>query len=297
MTREFLNSVLCQSYTNYEIIVVDNGSNDDSSQRLEELFQDVSWIRNEKNTGFSRACNQGIRLSLMHGADFVLIVNNDTLIDPNLLSTFINTSANLKSPGVLTCNILNGSGDKVWYSNGYLDKQLLEPRNRMLKDKSGEFLVEVTFISACCMFIPKAVLRIVGGFDEKFFLYYEDVDICLRMVEKSIKLFCLNKNMVLHHISSTTKTSQKKRIVNFKPEAYYGRVKGRIILLKKYSAKGFNFVASLYTASKIIKYLLGFLVLMRFKAFLAVCNGIKEGFSYKANDNMDALTKIIDQKL
>ncbi len=166
------------SYPNFSIVIVDNASADGSLRRVRANFPQVTIIENEKNLGFSGGNNVGIKYALEQQADYVLLLNQDTEVEPDFLEKLIVTVEKNPQIGILSPLIFWEKTDCVWFSGGRINwwtmKAINETRRRDRK------YCATGFISGCSMLIKKAVIEKVGLLDEKFFLYYEDVDFSCR---------------------------------------------------------------------------------------------------------------------
>lgn len=177
------------------IVVVDNASEENYKTNKKYDTLTLKILRSEENLGFSGGQNLGIRYALDNGADYILILNNDTLLDKNLILALID-SLN-ENVGIVTPKIYFAKGyefhkDKynekemgkiIWYAGGIMDWSNIIARHRGVDevDKGKYETSEQTdFASGCCMFVKREVFGKIGLFDEKYFLYYEDNDFSQR---------------------------------------------------------------------------------------------------------------------
>ncbi|MEK7502079.1 MAG: glycosyltransferase family 2 protein [Patescibacteria group bacterium] len=177
------------------VVVVDNGSK--SNYKADKKYNKFTLkiIRSEKNLGFSGGQNLGIRYALDNGADYVLILNNDTLLDKNLILALIdslNENVGIVAPKIYFAKGYEFHKDKysekemgkiIWYAGGIMDWPNIIARHRGVDkvDKGQyEILEQTDFASGCCMLVKREVFEKIGLFDEKYFLYYEDNDFSQR---------------------------------------------------------------------------------------------------------------------
>lgn len=179
-----------------KVIVVDNGSTDNSVEVIREKFPDVEVIETGKNLGFAGGNNVGIRKALEDGADFVWLLNNDTSVDENALIALLEA---YKDPrvGIAGSKIYfapghefhkdkyqkNELGKVIWYAGGLIDWQNVYASHRGVDEvDTGQYdtVMETPFVTGCSMMVKKQVFEKVGLLDEKLFAYLEDLDFCLR---------------------------------------------------------------------------------------------------------------------
>lgn len=206
-TKECLQSLLAQSLSKddiIKIILVDNGSNDDSTHKLMRDFPKCQYIFNENNLGFSKGVNEAIKLNLEQ-SDYFLLVNNDALLDHNCVQELLNTSQQrfISGPVIFYKN----RPRVVWQGGGRFSKFRM---NLIVQDKNNHTTSDTTervdFVSGCIMLVPKKVFIENGYFDERFFFYGEDLDFCLRAKQKNIPVYYNRKAKGWHDIGNTRET-------------------------------------------------------------------------------------------
>lgn len=184
-TLACLSSVGKIAYPNFRVIVVDNGSADDSVAAIRAAFPDVEIIETGRNLGFAGGNNVGIRRALAQSADYVLLLNNDTEVDPGILSAFVAAAERFPDAGVFSGKIYyHAEPNRIWYAGGQWN-----PKNARF-DLVGEGLLdnginysntcETGYACGCAFFLPAGRLREIGLLDEDFFLYFEETDWCFR---------------------------------------------------------------------------------------------------------------------
>ena len=191
-----LNSVLA-STINLEIIVVDNDSCDKTVEVIIE-FNSVRLIQNKKNIGFGRACNQGMSLALKEGADYVVLLNQDTEIYPDTIEKLIQIHKKNPSFGILSPLQL----DKDNKPAGLVYHWFLKSNRSFFDDlffNNLQELYEVSFVSASFWLIPKEILVSVGGFNPLYFMYGEDTQYIYRVLGKGFKIGIAAKIYYKHY--------------------------------------------------------------------------------------------------
>ena len=193
----------------YSIIVVDNKSTDDSIRIMEkELKKDIILIKSDCNNGFSAGNNIGIQYALDNGADYVMLLNNDTIVEEDVLTPMLNFAKNNTKCGCISCRICyNNERNKIWYDGGFFNPLNCRAKHYRFNKESSQIkgINEATFITGCCMLIPTEVINKVGLMDERYFLYVEDTEYCLRIRKHEYKLYWDADHKIYHKVSSSTK--------------------------------------------------------------------------------------------
>jgi GT2 family glycosyltransferase len=206
-----INSVIKKTKNvNYETIVVDNGSNDDSVSAIKKKFPKIKVISNEKNIGFAAANNQGIKLGLKNNSEYFFLLNNDTeILTDNWLEDLVNFSEKSKDIGIVGCKLLYENG-KIQHTGGYVNNAGIG-RNLTFNITKPK---EVQYATGAALLIKKEVIDAVGFLDESFYpIYFEEVDFCFRARKIKYRIFVYPEVKILHHESITTKENKEKYLV------------------------------------------------------------------------------------
>jgi hypothetical protein len=198
--RRCLISLFRLNYPNFEVVVVDNASEDGSLEEAKQFFPKVSYIKNDQNLGFSAGNNVGIRYSLEKMADFVLLLNNDTEVEENFLTKIVDEAQKNPKAGLVSPLILAGSAEDVWFSGAKIDWL----RMRTLHTDGA-----LDALSGCAMLIRAEVFAKIGLFDEDFFLYWEDTDFSLRARRAGFESL-LVREAVVRHFEKSEKNKKNK---------------------------------------------------------------------------------------
>jgi GT2 family glycosyltransferase len=219
-TNNFLDSLKQLKTPGYALdtIVVDNGS---TEKFLLKKTQQVFLIRSEINTGFTGGYNLGIQEALDKGADYVLIVNNDTILDPDMVTNLANVLESDPETGVAIPKIYFAKGHEFhkkkytkdqlgkvfWYAGGYFDWANVKSVHRGVDEVDhGQYniLEETTFATGCCLLVKKEVFKKVGLFDERYFLYYEDADFSMRVSKAEYSIMYVPQAFLYHKNASSS---------------------------------------------------------------------------------------------
>lgn len=242
-TVECIESINRIDDIDYEIIVVDNASTDSSYEKLKNAnFLNCTVIEAEHNLGFSAGNNIGIKYAKEIGCNYILLLNNDTYVEKDFLSCFLECERKYDNNAAITGKILYADNKSIiWYAGGDVNRLtgrtvhygIHEPDDGKYDDEKI-----VTFISGCCIFFPVRIIDTVGMMDERYFLYCEDLDYCCCIRSHGYKLIYEPKAVIYHKINSST-----RKIPHM--EAYY-TIRNKRYVLKKYF-KGFQYIiASAY---------------------------------------------------
>lgn len=183
-TLACLESVSHINYPDYKVIVADNGSSDGAVEKIRIEYPDVIIIENHENLGFAAGNNSAIKYAISAGADFVFLLNNDTVVDPAILTGFVDAADKFQYGGVFGAKIYYFSDkQKLWYAGGYWDKRTLSFNEYGAGEvDKGQYdvLTETDWVIGCAMFIRADVIKSIGLLEHSFFLNNEEIDFCSR---------------------------------------------------------------------------------------------------------------------
>jgi len=203
-----VESIFKTKYNNFEVIVVDNASKDNSHKKCKEKFNKIRLIENKENLGYCEGNNIGIREA---GGDFVVILNPDTRVEPNWLEELLNAynknGDGLYQPKILAFenHIFESAGNMVHiFGFGY-------PRGRGSPDtEQYNILTQIGYASGTCLFTSIKVLNKIGLFDPFLFLYHDDLDLGWRAAQIGIRSYYVPSVTIYHFASYSFKWSAQK---------------------------------------------------------------------------------------
>lgn len=205
-TLECLASLQLSSYGSFRVLVVDNGSTDDSVQRLRGAYPDLWLLETGSNLGFAGGNNVGIRAALAAGSDVVLLLNNDTTVASDWLEAFAEAARTLPAGSVLGGKIFYQSDPAtIWHFGARWDRQLCRFNliGRGTHESLWPDIEEADLIIGCCMWLPRGTIEAVGLLEESFYLNYEETDWCSRAQRAGFSLFSVPGAKVWHKISAS----------------------------------------------------------------------------------------------
>jgi hypothetical protein len=208
LTARCLES-LGQSSTQATTILVDNGSQDGSAAYLPARFPHTELIALASNLGFGRACNIAIQRALQDpGCEAVFLVNNDAMLQARALDHLERAASAHPEAGILGPKIYyHNTADTLWYAGSRRRRGVLAARvigRGRVDGRRYDRISEVDYVFGAAMFIRRLVFERIGMFDERFFLYLEDLDLCLRAQKAGFKLLFVPQARLWHVGSAST---------------------------------------------------------------------------------------------
>ncbi|HOX40851.1 MAG TPA: glycosyltransferase family 2 protein [bacterium] len=204
----------------YEIIVVDNASRENRTKEYESVMSHVRTIRLPHNSGFGAGNNAGVKIAK---GDYLLLLNPDTLVVDDTITTMVSFIQKHEEIGALTC-LLYQKNQKMLQKDFFANFQsfssvLLRKNHGQMKNPEKEYFY-VQAVTGAALMIKKSLFDQVGGFDERFFMYLEDHDLCQRLVNLGYKNAVLNKGKIIH-LEGQSSTSQQKKRFYYASQNYY----------------------------------------------------------------------------
>lgn len=217
-----------QSFKYFQIFIYDNLSSDNSVNLIENNFPEVQLIKNTKNIGFCAANNLFFNEFIKSKYNYAFLLNADTILPQDSLSHLVYAAQKEKKYDIFSPKILKyPNTKKIWYAGGHIDLKRgiashkgYNENNNLFVNTSGH----TDFISGCSMFIRKRILKKIGLFDERFFAYFEDVDLSIRANKAGNGCFYHPEAIVYH----------KGGVIN-SPESFYYFNRNRFLLVKKHA--------------------------------------------------------------
>ena len=217
----------------YEIIVIDNASGDRSVGKIQAAFSDIVLIENKTNLGFSKANNQGIRRSR---GRYILLLNNDTVVLPNALEAMVGVLKRSADIGIVGCRLLNP--DKTPQQSfgsaaGFIGDLLQSTFSNTLFANSSNPIVEkilarlhrsgkkVGWVCGACMLCRRESLEETGLLDENFFMYKEDMDLCISFRKKNWGIYYTPDAPIIHHLGASVSAKPFETAIEYRKSQLY----------------------------------------------------------------------------
>lgn len=236
-TKDLLKKCLESLPLSVEVIVVDNASNDGTQEMINRQSLNIKLIENQRNLGFARAANQGLKQAK---GKYLLLLNSDIFVKKNALDKLIAFAKNQPQAGVVGGQLLNPDGSpqgscfylptlpriiKEFWFNGFSVLSKYVP--------VGNKPIEVEVVSGAVFLIPKKVCQKVGFFDERYFMYFEDLDYCRRVRQAGFKIYYLPGAEFIHGDGASGKNmpQQTHHWLVESSKIYHGAIKYLMITL------------------------------------------------------------------
>lgn len=232
LVLECLKSVLkCRSKHEVHYVVVDNHSTDGTVKEIEQKYPQIVILKNKSNLGWTGGNNTGILYSLKEETDFIIILSNDLVVEKNFIDTLIQPFEDMRV-GIVGPTILTSPEKKIIKSAGYkFNKKLVAKpfgsgkKNEHLHAKNR--MVEM--VQGAAMGIRSEVFRKVGLLDDKFFIYFEESDFCMRTRKAGYSIVAV-ANSIIYHIEAAT------TVFNSPFHTYYN-TRNHLLFIEKYGRK------------------------------------------------------------
>ena len=261
-----------RSDTQADIVIVDNSCGSGEAALLRQAHPDAWVIANQENVGFSAANNAGIRWALESGCEYVMLLNNDTVIEPDLIR-LLAEKADRKTVAVPAMYYAS-QPDVLWYGGGSISRWL--GKNTHLHLETG---ATVTYATGCCMMLHKDVITKVGMLDERYFMYCEDLEYSLRLAENHVSIVYVPEAKLFHKVGKSSGGAQS-------PLSVYYLTRNRLHCIREHPSF-FRPTACLFSVStRYIRMLLSVFQPDRFRAFQSGIRDYKRGiWGRRADEN------------
>jgi GT2 family glycosyltransferase/glycosyltransferase involved in cell wall biosynthesis len=217
------------------IMVYDNASKEDDVDRLKRAFPPIRLTKNDRNLGFAKAVNQGLREG---SAPYILILNPDTLVRSQFITSAIKYMSAHPEIGILGPKILDHDGTVQGSARAFPNlltaifgrKSILSkifPKNPITRENiltersDGVTPMEVDWVSGACMLVRRDAVNRVGPLDDKFFMYWEDADWCRRMWQNGWKVIYFPRTSVMHYVGVSSETNIFRSVFEFHKSIYH----------------------------------------------------------------------------
>jgi GT2 family glycosyltransferase len=209
-TIECLNSIYATGCQDIDILLVDNGSTDGSTEKIKLIFPELNIFRLPKNLGFANGYNEGIRLALETGAKNIFLLNNDTIVERDAVAVFKSSQWDVTTPKILYFH----KPDLIWSAGCYWRTFPPSVIMRGYNQKDGPKYSKpgpLDYATSCALWIKRPVLEIVGGFDQNYSSYMEDYDFSYRIRAAGFSIGYMPEARIFHKVSQSLGADSAQR--------------------------------------------------------------------------------------
>ncbi len=276
-TKACLNSLRKIDFPDFKIILVDNASQNQEGQRLKKLFPEIELIKNAENLGFSGGNNVGIKYALEQGFSHIMLLNNDTEVEPDFLGEMMRKFHQNPDLGVVQPLILFlHDPKKIWSAGGKWVPSI--GRAITLGDREpvadyGCKKTNLDWATGCCMLLPREAILKTGLLNAQYFAYFEDVEWSLRFKKAGFHIALAEKAVIYHEAGASSKKTHSEGTLS--PKVFYFNVRNQFLLIRSQGIKA----GIIYHLFRFLVWASYFLVRGRFKKMNAVLKGIRDGLS------------------
>ena len=229
-TLECLESLRQVNYPRFQTVVVDNGSTDDSVAAIRAAYPDTPLFETHANLGFAGGNNVGIEWALKKKFQWILLLNNDTVVDPNFLKAFLAAAQERPQAKILGAKIYRyGERKRIDHLGGFWNPTIGEfesPASDQIDDGFGyEEMEQVDYVSGCALLMHRSVPEQIGLLEPRFFLYWEETDFCFRARRAKFEVWTAPQAHVYHKVSSS--------FTGGKPHMHYFWWRSRLLWIER----------------------------------------------------------------
>jgi GT2 family glycosyltransferase len=276
-TRACLNSLRKIDFPDFKIILVDNASQNQEGKNLKKSFPEIELIENAKNLGFSGGNNSGIRYALEQGFSHIMLLNNDTEVEPDFLGEMMrkfhqNPSLGVVQPLILFLN----DPKKIWSAGGKWVPSFGGAITLGDREPVADYRFKKTdldWATGCCMLISREAILKTGLLNEQYFAYFEDVEWSLRFKKAGFEIALAEKAVIYHEAGASSKKTHAEGTLS--PQVFYFNVRNQFLLLRSQNIPA----GIVYHFFRFLAWAGYFLVRGRFKKMNSVLKGMRDGLS------------------
>ena len=278
-TLQTLASLAQMTYPRFDILLVDNGSTDGSLEAVQQAFPGLAVITNETNLGFAGGFNVGLKRGIDQGVDFILAINNDTVVAPDMLSLLVEACA----PGIGAVGPViyyYDQRDRVWSSGFRRHPVTLEmtggQRNRSVPGGQDQTPYPVEYLLGCALLFRREALSAIGLFDPRFYLYYEDLDLSMRLQRRGYQLFTVPAARMWHKVAGSSGVGSPLRT--------YHLARSSVLFFRKYGRGWRAPFIFLYRAGSAVRKIGSMMSRGNMRGARGYLCGLKDGWLGRCND-------------
>ena len=243
--KDCLDSISNLNYTNFNVLLVDNGSADNSIKFVKENYDDIEILENKSNLGYSEGFNRGINYAIKNDAEYILIMNNDTVIDKDALTQLVKTATTDSKIGFVSGKVYYHSKPNTFQTVGRLSDPhtIVGPHVGSYEEDIGQYdkIKDYDFIDDVFMLVSTDTIKETGAYDKDFFLQYEETDWCIRVRKAGYRIVYVPEAKIWHKGTLTSGGT-------YSPINTFYNARNRTIFMKKNSTQSqwFSYIIKLF---------------------------------------------------
>lgn len=231
-TFECLRSLKKTTYPHTKHYVVDNGTNTLKQAEIQQFLPSALLLTEKRNKGFSAGCNRGIQKALQDNCSYILILCNDLIVTSDIIEKLLKPMDDPKIGITGSTITYYKQRKKIWFAGGYVNRLFCFTRHTNMNRPISAFKQDAftDFITGTALMIKREVFDTIGLFSDAYFLYFEDVDFCIRAKQHGFLVKVITKPLVYHKVSASTGIKGENKL-NALRAYYYAR--NPFIFMKK----------------------------------------------------------------
>jgi len=275
-TLECLDSFRESTYSNCQLVVVDNGSSDNSVERIRKEGGDLILLETGENLGYTGGNNYGIKYAMDHGADYVFVLNNDTFIASDAIEKMIDVAEADVRVGVATCKILtHPQRNLLWFGGAKYDTRYMIARHVGYGQEDSDLYnteCDIPWATGCALFMRRAAIEAAGLLFEGFFLTAEDLDLCLRIKDKGYRIVYVPAAVIWHKEAISSGGHDA-------PQYVYYQTRNLLLLHTRHARDLWQLIGSqIYALLVFVKRVINLMGSKKWRSIVGVLYGIRDGF-------------------
>lgn len=281
VTFNCLQSLKDVDYPLLDVIIVDNGSTDNSGSKLSRAYPDFTFLYNDENLGFTGGNNTGIEYAIKEHLDLIMLLNNDTVVTPDFASILVEKLVQDSQIGAIQPKIMfNKERRIIWNAGSFYNSFWAISKTRGFEETdNGQYNKpeEIPWVTGCCFLTKTEIVKKIGLLDQKFFIYFEDTDWSFKIRKLGYKLVFEPSSVIYHEVGMSNQNRKGHNEGNVSPFSHYQTVRNHLYFIRRYS-RGVNIIGAWsYQVVKFVGYIGYFLIRRRFVKLKFVLRGFRDG--------------------
>lgn len=274
VTLECVEALQASQKVGLDILVIDNGSGDDSVQIFKQHEPAFELLELPKNVGFAAGNNHGLRLAIERGYNFALLINNDAFAAPDMLHLLLEETAidiGLLSPKIF----YESEPDRIWFGGGHRQPftlDLVDTGRGKIDDPKSTASRDVDYLLGACLLVNLEAARVVGLLDERYIFYFEDLDWSIRFTEAGYRLRLVPEAHVYHRVAVSTGGEQDSAL-----RRYY-LAYGSVLFWREHAHLGNSPAIVVFRSLSALKMVSRLILTGRWRVAAAYIRGLRDGW-------------------